>query len=288
MCEAGCIPEGGDCAGVSNATAEHIHNRPYHHGDDWWPLSSSAGWFPVTKPWGPERNTGSRNITLRGIVSWGSWADGINIHGGHHNVLIEGCEISFSGDDPFGLWPVSSAGEAHFCEPRMRQQNIVLRGNVARWPRQHGGKAGVHGTSARSFPDCDCSDVKRGNQANQSVTRDGGVCFSHACYATYASGSGVQFLNNHCEGSNLFLQFNGDYPDTAGTRWCGTLAVAGNTYSQYPGQGRGCMVNSATNGTNSFGQQFWCNKQAPPWYALAAAPPIASQRCLRNHRSSAT
>ena len=37
-----CIPAGGDCAGVMNATAEHIHVRPYAEGDAWWPLSTSA------------------------------------------------------------------------------------------------------------------------------------------------------------------------------------------------------------------------------------------------------
>jgi len=86
-----CIPEGGDCAGVHNATAEHIHVRPYARGDAWWPLSSSAGWFPHTLPWGPQRHTGSHHITLRGIINWGTWADGINLHGGHHDVLVEGC-----------------------------------------------------------------------------------------------------------------------------------------------------------------------------------------------------
>ena len=157
----------------------------------------------------------------------------------------------------------------------MRQQNIVLRNNVARWPRQHGGKAGSDGTSARSFPDCDCSDVPRGNQKDQT----NGSCFSHACYATYASGAGVQFLNNRCEGANLFLQFNGRYPNTAGTQWCGPLAVAGNSYAEMPGQGSGCMVDGATNGTNSFGQDFWCNKAAPPWSPTnySAAPTVGGQ-----------
>ena len=137
LCTGGCIPAGGDCVGVQNATAEHIHVRPYAHGDDWWPLSTSAGWFPHTMPWGPQRHTGSQNITLRGIISWGTWADGrpmppqlvlfridnvventhrictippvagINFHGEHHNVLIEDCEMGFTSDDPYGLWSVS-------------------------------------------------------------------------------------------------------------------------------------------------------------------------------------
>jgi len=45
--------------------------RPYQSADGlaMWPLSSSAGWFPKTLPWGPQRRTGSANITLRGELS---------------------------------------------------------------------------------------------------------------------------------------------------------------------------------------------------------------------------
>eukprot|EP01047_Picozoa_sp_COSAG01_P072731 COSAG01_NODE_11645_length_1889_cov_1.071508_4_plen_137_part_01 len=68
-----CIPAGSDCAGAANVTAEHIHVRPYAHGSDWWPLVNDAAWFPRTAQWGPERATGSRNITVRGLISWGTW-----------------------------------------------------------------------------------------------------------------------------------------------------------------------------------------------------------------------
>ena len=73
---------------------------------------------------------GTRGLVVNNLVSSATQADGINLHGGHHNVLIEGCEMSFTGDDPYGLWPVSAdAREDTFsC-----QQNIVLRNNVARW-----------------------------------------------------------------------------------------------------------------------------------------------------------
>ena len=74
-----CIPAGGDCAGAANVTVEHIHNRPYANGSDWWPLVNDAAWFPRTAQWGPDRATGSRNITVRGLISWGTWADGMNV-----------------------------------------------------------------------------------------------------------------------------------------------------------------------------------------------------------------
>ena len=55
---------------IQNATAEHIHIRPYRDGENEWPLSTSAGWFPHTMPWGPKRHTGSHNITVRGLINW--------------------------------------------------------------------------------------------------------------------------------------------------------------------------------------------------------------------------
>ena len=72
-----CIPAGGDCAGANNVTIEQIHNRPFDNGSHWWPLVNDLAWFPPTAPWGPERATGSRNITVRGLISWGTWADGM-------------------------------------------------------------------------------------------------------------------------------------------------------------------------------------------------------------------
>lgn len=71
-----CIPPDGDCAGVMNATVEHVHVRPYSNGTDRWPLSTSAGWFPHTLPWldpaTGRRHTGSLNITVRGVINWGT------------------------------------------------------------------------------------------------------------------------------------------------------------------------------------------------------------------------
>ena len=236
----GCIPENGDCAGVQNATVEHIHVLPYMAGADMWPLSSSAGWFPKTLPWGPQRNTGSRNVTLRGIVSWGTWADGINFHGGHHDVLIEECEISYSGDDPFGLWPVSTDAKA---DPNNCQRNIVLRNNTARWPRQYACQH-AGGKSPRDFSACDCSDAPPDCQ-----------CYGHPCFATYAGGAGIQWINNHCEGADALVKFLGDYPNPNNTLWCGPLSVEGNTYAEMAGQGSGCMLSNSTD---------WCREYTEP------------------------
>lgn len=228
-CQGGCIPPEGDCAGVINATAEHIHNNGYADGETAWPLSTSVGWFPKTKPWGVARATGSMNITVRGLRSWGSWADGINFHGGHHNVLIEGCELSYTGDDPIGLWPVS-ADDEH--DPNQCQKNIVIRNNIARWPRQYS-NARAGATSPRDYNKCDCSDAPKGE------------CYSHACYATYAGGRGIQWINNSCHGAFNILAFNKDFGSSS-TKWCGVFAVAGNSYSQIEGQGSGCRLTNST------------------------------------------
>jgi hypothetical protein len=39
----------------------------------------------------------------------GTWADGINIHGAHRDVIVEGCRISHTGDDGFAMWSAGSA-----------------------------------------------------------------------------------------------------------------------------------------------------------------------------------
>jgi len=283
-----CIPENGTCAGVMNATAEHIHVRPYANGTMWWPLSTSAGWFPLTRPWGAERYTGSRNITIRGIISWATWADGINFHGGHHNVLIEGCEMNYPGDDPYGLWPVSRDAKA---DPISCQTNIVLRNNTGRWPRQHRWMNTVHGgKSAISFPDCDCADAPpEARNAHKN-----GICFEHACFATYAGGKGIQWINNRCEGAGLFLQFNGGYPAdesanaTSDTLWCGPLAVVGNTVGAMPGQGSGCMLNNHTRCAKSGTAQTctnWCNKEPPRWSGIYDPPTTVGGQCEEGEKA---
>ena len=288
-CDGGCIPPDGDCVGVQNATAEHIHVRPYASGDAWWPLSSSAGWFPHTRPWGAARYTGSRNISVRGLVSWGTWADGINLHGGHHNILIEQCEMNYPGDDPYGFWPVSADVKA---DPISCQTNIVIRNNIGRWPRQHRGKS-PYGRSARDFPRCDCGDVP---PAQRNAHKNSYSCYSHACFGTYAGGQGVQFLNNTCEGAGLFLQLNGGFPAvengnaTADTKWCGPIAVAGNTVGAMPGQGSGCMLDNHTNCPPTTNRSVavsqsctnWCNKLPPPWSGVYPPAPTIGGQCSHN------
>ena len=109
----------------------------------------------------------------------------------------------------------------------------MTRNNIARWPRQYAGtKAG--GKGPRDFARCDCSDAPKGG------------CYSHPCFATYAGGSEVQWVNDHCGGAFNIRSFNGDYPNPKETKWCGVRAVVGNTYSQMQGQANGCRLNTST------------------------------------------
>ena len=126
-------------------------------------------------------------------------ADGINFHGGHHNVLIEQCEMNYAGDDAYGLWPVSTDAVAN---PEVNcQRNIVLRNNVARWPRQvQTARSVAGGKGPLAYPDCDCAHYPAGT-----------TCYSKPCYATYAGGAGVQWVNNRCEGSVRPINFNPGY-----------------------------------------------------------------------------
>jgi hypothetical protein len=55
-------------------------------------------WMPQT------RSIPCDNVTVRGLRVTGTWADGVNIHGSHTNVLVEGCSVSRSGDDAFAIW----------------------------------------------------------------------------------------------------------------------------------------------------------------------------------------
>ena len=227
-------------------------------------------------PWGPKRRTGSHNITLRGIINWGTWADGINFHGGHHDVLIEDCEMSFTGDDPYGLWPVGSdiINDRFSC-----QQNIVLRNNVARWPRAGGegrGSVQAGNFSARDFPDCQCESVPQENVCAYNKTTGkmhSATCCPHPCFATYAGGAGVQFINNTCEGAYLFLLLTGDFTHENITTWCGSVVVANNTVKRMQGQGRGCMTPDGMTGAT------WCEKAGPPWTRgpYPPAPTIGGQ-----------
>jgi hypothetical protein len=97
--------------------------------------------------WMPENPAGTghcENITARNIIVTGScsrpgpcsptaangtggggtWADGVNIHGAHRHVVVEGSTISHTGDDSFAIWSQGTAAT-----------DIAFRNNYAASPR---------------------------------------------------------------------------------------------------------------------------------------------------------
>merc|ERR1719221_460842 len=70
----------------------------------------------------------SQNITVRNLRCNGTWADGINFHGAHRNILVEDCDIRNCGDDTYAIWSIGDLAE-----------NITFRNNVAVKPRYRPG-----------------------------------------------------------------------------------------------------------------------------------------------------
>ena len=82
--------------GVRNATVVDVTLEPY----SWQNL-----FFMAPTPAGANV---SRDVTVRNMRVNGTWADGVNIHGQHANVLVEGCSVVNSGDDGFALWSIGT------------------------------------------------------------------------------------------------------------------------------------------------------------------------------------
>ena len=68
----------------------------------------------------------SRDIHVSRMRANGTWADGMNIHGQHANVLVEDCEVRYSRDDAFAAWSIG-----------VGQTNITFTNNQAFRPSAH-------------------------------------------------------------------------------------------------------------------------------------------------------
>ena len=58
---------------------------------------------------------------VRRLVSEGSWADGLNVHGAHTNIVIENCNLSSSGDDTFAMWSDADRMTKFVLDAHMRE-----------------------------------------------------------------------------------------------------------------------------------------------------------------------
>ena len=62
--------------------------------------------------------------TANGTGGGGTWADGVNIHGAHRHVMVEGNTIPHTGDDSFAIWSQGT-----------NATDISFRNNTAASPR---------------------------------------------------------------------------------------------------------------------------------------------------------
>ena len=138
---------GNDGHGVHNATVEDVTVEGYTTQNMFFMAPTRAG------------ARVSSDITVRNVRMNGSWADGVNIHGQHVNVLIEDCTVIDSGDDNFATWSIGAA-----------QDNITFRNNIAiRGSRPT--KADPHGAAG-----INCCYVNFGGQLSSFIDNIGIGC----------------------------------------------------------------------------------------------------------------
>ena len=77
--------------------------------------TQTAVWVPQTRD-----ADGTRNITVKNLVSRSNHADGINLHGYVNKALVENTVIENTGDDSYAVWGANSTPE-----------NIVFRNTTA-------------------------------------------------------------------------------------------------------------------------------------------------------------
>ena len=154
---------GGGGNGVRNATVEDITVEPY--------TTQNLFYMPPTQAGARV----SRDITVRGLRANGTWADGVNVHGAHMNVLIEDSITRCTNDDSFAVWSIGAM-----------EDNVTFRRNSATF-------AGVgcfanYGGQRSTYEDNACHGIGRdGNDGaivhlghrssalNQPVSTNGGM-----------------------------------------------------------------------------------------------------------------
>ena len=233
------------CVGIANATAEYMYLHSW--------TQDHVGWFPPTFPWGADGISGSRMITLRNLTSWGTYADGINFHGGHKYALVEDCEISFTGDDLYAHWPQATfrPGFENKHDPRDCSDRLIFRNNIGRYPR--------FGTGPTTICEVPCRGP--GN--------------TNPCFSLWGSGANTAIIDNHCEEADGPVGMHKMYTNTKNIQmWCGPLVVDGNTYSspgycspqhcQPNGDDRVCYSAGSWPMDGTLGGDPGCNQTALP------------------------
>lgn len=169
--------------GVSNATVEDVTVQALTVQNVFYMPPTMAG------------SSVSKDILVSKLICNGTWADGMNIHGAHENVMIRDCEIRNSGDDNYAIWSVGLPGA----------DNITFQNNVAVNPWYRPG-----GSSASS-----------------------GSPNTDNCFAAYG-GKSSAFLYNSCEGghdavvifgNDMHKTYGGQFSSESSTRVQGNIGV---------------------------------------------------------------
>jgi len=171
---ADCGGDTGIGRGVTNATVEDVSVAAYTYQVAFFASPTKAG-VPVT--------TG---LTIRNYRSGGTYADGINIHGAHRDVLVEGCNIALTGDDCFAIWSIGSLAD-----------NISFVNNTCSHRCDRCPASGQHGAAM-------CQQV-----CNHLLPS--GLVQGFGCFASYG-GKASAFINNTGEdcssqGNNAMVTF---------------------------------------------------------------------------------
>ena len=98
--------------GVRNATVEDITVEAY--------TTQNLFYMPPTQAGARV----SRDIIVRGLRTNGTWADGMNVHGAHVNVLIEDSTTRCTNDDSFAVWSIGAM--ARFAQSAIQKGTRVL------------------------------------------------------------------------------------------------------------------------------------------------------------------
>jgi len=235
-----------DCAGIDNATAEDIYVTPF------------SVQIVVMAQETPEGKPVSSNLIFNRLATDGTWADGLNIHGAHHDVLVSNCIFRYTSDDGFAIWSNLDM-----------ETNVVFENNTIEYPRWDNNY--LDRGDGDNFPvQHDCA-----NNGNPYRTKG---TWGVNCFAMYGGGSGNKFLNNKCTSTYwAFLAMH------AGDKFKGifnpsvTVTLIGNTITTPPVEktGPSCCVDCPF--------CYWVTNKTSKWQE-GMQPRIAGDQCVPAQR----
>ena len=189
---------------------ENVRLNDYHHADDrkkigfelpddancngGWPMaccfcrpngvrsSQVAVWVPATR-----NDEGTQRLTVRGLVSLATQADGINLHGYVRDALVEDVHIESTGDDTFAVW-----GAAYDPENITFRDCTAINPGILR-PNWYGNCVATYGLKETRFERITCAEptvhpIAMGGSANIDTSM---FVFYHSFDAHYPEHNAV-------------------------------------------------------------------------------------------------